>query len=71
MDSSLCLSEGHAAATKYPLGALAGEATFIRHRIADRLASEATIMFAAQAAIWSKGGGNYFRKAVEKLTHGD
>jgi hypothetical protein len=66
-DASLLISEGFANANKIALATLWTEADIARQRIADRIASEATILQTAMASIVSKKGGSAFEKALKVL----
>lgn len=67
-EASLLLSEGHAAAWRYPLGKLWSEARFVRERWVGRTSTEAVVM---QAAIVSAlAGGKHLKDVLEDLRDG-
>ena len=60
------LSEGHAAATRYPLGYMFNEVKFAKRRINAKMRTDAILMHAvAMDAMSTKGGS--LNKMLEKL----
>lgn len=64
----LLLSEGHANASRYPLGYLWNEVLFTRGRVNARIASEAAVMHVV--IVQSLAGGDHLKEVLEQLTDG-
>jgi hypothetical protein len=64
------LSEGHAHASKYPLGYLDNEVFFAQRRVNNRIATETTLLHTAVGAVLSKKGYDVLQAALKELRSG-
>jgi hypothetical protein len=65
---SFLRSEGHPAASRYPLAYAWNEAAFARQRINGRIATETVLIHAA--IVQAIAGGEHLKTTMEKLTDG-